>query len=173
MNDWLNYKGSGSIRANANTLEHAASIPTSRRMNSIRENARDAAAQVRDTKYDYINKELDALYTEMQTQLARQKKCNADLNSFVNAARRAKASLVLSVNGNRSMNNKWASINSKIDSFSGSNLQKTALRNKLDSMTNKFNSAIPDSTRLATDISLDTFNSMIDELNQNSKTTRR
>ena len=173
MNDWLNYKGSGSIRANANTLEHAASIPNSRKMNSIRENARDAAAQVQDTKYDYINKELDALYTEMQTQLARQKKCNADLNSFVNAARRCKASLVLSVNGNRSMNNKWSSINSKIDSFSGSNLQKTALRNKLDSMTNKFNSAIPDPTRLATDISLDTFNSMIDELNQNSKTNRR
>ena len=170
MNDWLNYKGSGSIRANANTLEHAASIPNSGRMNSIRENARNAALNARDEKYDYINKELDALYTEMQTQLARQKKCNADLNSFVNAARRCKASLVLSVNGNRSMNNKWASINSKIDSFSGSNLQKTALRNKLDSMTNKFNSAIPDPTRLATDISLDTFNSMIDELNNNSRT---
>ena len=173
MNDWLDYKGSGSGRASLNTLEHAASIPNGGKINSIRGNAKDTAAQVRDTKYDYINKELDALYTEMQTQLARQKKCNADLNSFVNAARRAKASLVLSVNGNRSMNNKWSSINSKIDSFSGSNLQKTALRNKLDSMTNKFNSAIPDSTRLATDISLDTFNSMIDELNQNSKTTRR
>ena len=168
MNDWLNYKGSGSVRAN--TLEHAASIPNSGRMNSIRENARNAALNIRDEKYDYINKELDALYTEMQTQLARQKKCNADLNSFVNAARRCKASLVLSVNGNRSMNNKWSSINSKIDSFSGSNLQKTALRNKLDSMTNKFNSAIPDPTRLATDISLDTFNSMIDELNNNSRT---
>ena len=168
MNDWLNYKGSGSVRAN--TLEHAASIPNSGRMNSIRENARNAALNIRDEKYDYINKELDALYTEMQTQLARQKKCNADLNSFINAARRCKASLVLSVNGNRSMNNKWSSINSKIDSFSGSNLQKTALMNKLDSMTNKFNSAIPDPTRLATDISLDTFNSMIDELNNNSRT---
>ena len=168
MNDWLNYKGSGSIRAN--TLEHAAPIPNSGRMNSIRENARNAALNIRDEKYDYINKELDALYTEMQTQLARQKKCNADLNSFINAARRCKASLVLSVNGNRSMNNKWSSINSKIDSFSGSNIQKTALRNKLDSMTNKFNSAIPDPTRLATDISLDTFNSMIDELNNNSRT---
>lgn len=168
MNDWLNYKGSGSVRAN--TLEHAAPIPNSGRMNSIRENARNAALNIRDEKYDYINKELDALYTEMQTQLARQKKCNADLNSFVNAARRCKASLVLSVNGNRSMNNKWSSINSKIDSFSGSSLQKTALRNKLDSMTNKFNSAIPDPTRLATDISLDTFNSMIDELNNNSRT---
>lgn len=168
MNDWLNYKGSGSVRAN--TLEHAASIPNSGRMNSIRENARNAALNIRDEKYDYINKELNALYTEMQTQLARQKKCNADLNSFVNAARRCKASLVLSVNGNRSMNNKWSSINSKIDSFSGSSLQKTALRNKLDSMTNKFNSAIPDPTRLATDINLDTFNSMIDELTQNSIT---
>ena len=74
MNDWLNYKGSGSIRAN--TLEHAAIIPNSGRMNSIRGNAKEAAEKVR---YDSINKELDALYTEMQTQLARQKKCNADL----------------------------------------------------------------------------------------------
>ena len=168
MNDWLNYKGSGSVRAN--TLEHAASIPNSGRMNSVRENARNAALNIRDEKYDYINKELDALYSEMQTQLARQKKLSADLNSFVNAAHRCKASLVLSVNANRSMNNKWSSINSKIDSFSGSNIQKTALRNKLDSMTNKFNSAIPDPTRLATDINLDTFNSMIDELNNNSRT---
>ena len=170
MNDWLNYKGSGSIRANANTLEHAAPIPNSGRMNYIRGNAKEAAEKVR---YDSINKELDALYSEMQTQLARQKKLSADMNSFVNAARRCKASLVLSLNGNRSMNNKWASINSKIDSFSGSNLQKTALRNKFDSMTNKFNSAIPDQTRLSTDISLDTFNALIDELNQNSKTNRR
>ena len=173
MNDWLNYKGSGSIRANANTLEHAASIPNSRRMNSIRENARDAAAQVRDAKYDYINKELDALYAEMQAQLARQKKSAADMNSFVNAARRCKASTVLSLNGSRLLNNKWSSINSKIDSFSGSNLQKTALRNKLDSMTNKFNSAVPNAEHLATDFSIDTLNAMIDEINQNSKTNRR
>ena len=157
MNDWLDYKGSGSVRSN-NTMEHAyrsSNVPTT------------------SGAYDSINKELDALYSEMQTQLARQKKLSADLNSFANAARRCKATLVLSTNGSRAMNNKWASINSKIDSFSGSNLQKTALRNKLDSMTSKFNSAIPDQTRLSTDISLDTFNSMIDELNQNSKTNRR
>ena len=157
MNNWLDYKGSGSVRSN-NTMEHAYrpfSVPTT------------------SGAYESINKELDALYSEMQTQLARQKKLSADLNSFANAARRCKATLVLSTNGSRAMNNKWASINSKIDSFSGSNLQKTALRNKLDSMTNKFNSAIPDQTRLSTDISLDTFNSMIDELNQNSKTNHR
>ena len=157
MNDWLDYKGSGSVRSN-NTMEHAyrsSNVPTT------------------SGAYESINKELDALYSEMQTQLARQKKLSADLNSFANAARRCKATLVLSTNGSRAMNNKWASINSKIDSFSGSSLQKTALRNKFDSMTNKFNSAIPDQTRLSTDISLDTFNSMIDELNQNSKTNRR
>lgn len=157
MNDWLDYKGSGSIRS-INTMEHAyrsSNTPTS------------------SGAYESINKELDAFYTEMQTQLARQKKCNADLNLFVNAARRCKASLVLSVNGNRWMNNKWSSLNSKIDSFSGSSLQKTALRNKLDSMTNKFNSAVPKTERLATDISLDTFNTLVDELNQNSKTSRR
>ena len=156
MNDWLDYKGSGSIRSN-NTMEHAyrpSNVPTT------------------SGAYESINKELDALYTEMQAQLARQKKVAADLNSFTNVARRLKATLVLSNNGNRSMNNKWASINSKIDSFSGSNLQKTALRNKLDSMTNKFNSAIPNPTGFSTDISLDTFNTMIDELNQNSKINR-
>ena len=168
MNDWLDYKGSGSIRSN-NALSHAAYIPNGGRMDSIRENAKEAAEKVR---YDSINKELDALYTEMQAQLARQKKVAADLNSFTNVARRLKATLVLSANGNRSMNNKWASINSKIDSFSGSNLQKTALRNKLDSMTNKFNSAVPNPTGFSTDISLDTFNTMIDELNQNSKINR-
>ena len=164
MNDWLDYKGSGSYRS---TIEHAAYHPNTKPI------AQQAANSVRGREYDILNAELDALYSEMQTQLARQKKLSADLNSFVNAARRCKATLVLSTNGSRAMNNKWASINSKIDSFSGSNLQKTALRNKLDSMTSKFNSAIPDQTRVSTDISLDTFNSMIDELNQNSKTNRR
>ena len=157
MNDWLDYKRSGSIRSN-NTMEHAyrpSNVPTT------------------SGAYESINKELDALYIEMQTQLARQKKSAADMNSFVNAARRCKASTVLSLNGSRSMNNKWASINSKIDSFSGSSLQKTALRNKLDSMTNKFNSAVPNAEHLATDFSIDTLNAMIDEINQNSKTNRR
>ena len=154
MNDWLDYKGSGSIRSN-NAIEHAY---------------RPSNVPITSGAYESINKELDALYTEMQTQLARQKKSAADMNSFINAARRCKASTVLSLNGSRSMNNKWASINSKIDSFSGSSLQKTALRNKLDSMTNKFNSAVPNAEHLATDFSIDTLNAMIDEINNNSRT---
>ena len=157
MNDWLDYKGSGSVRSN-NTMEHAY---------------RSSNSPTSGGAYESINKELDTLYTEMQTQLARQKKAVADMNSFINAAHRLKATLVASANGNRWMNNKWSSLNSKIDSFSGSSLQKTALRNKLDSMTNKFNSAIPKTEHLSTDLSLDTFNTMIDEINQNSKATRR
>ena len=157
MNDWLDYKGSGSVRSN-NTMEHAY---------------RSSNAPTSSGAYESINKELDALYSEMQTQLARQKKAAADMNSFINAAHRLKATLVASANGNRWMNNKWSSLNSKIDSFYGSSLQKTALRNKLDSMTNKFNSAVPKTEHLATDISLDTFNTLVDELNQNSKTSRR
>lgn len=154
MNDWLDYKGSGSVRSN-NTMEHAY---------------RSSNAPTSSGAYESINKELDALYNEMQTQLPIQKKCAADMNSFVNAARRCKATLVLTINGIRSMDNKWASINSKIDSFSGSSLQKTALRNKLDSMTNKFNSAAPNPERLPTYFSFDVFNTMIDELNNSSRT---
>lgn len=164
MNDWLDYIGSGSYRS---TIEHAAYHPNTKPI------AQQAANSVRGREYDILNAELDALYSEMQTQLARQKKAAADMNSFINAAHRLKATLVASANGNRWMNNKWASLNSKIDSFSGSSLQKTALRNKMDSMTNKFNSAVPKTEHLATDINFDTFNTLIDELNQNSKTSRR
>ena len=56
MNDWLNYKGSGSGRASLNTLEHAASIPNSGKINSIRGNAKEAAEKVRyDSMIDELN----------------------------------------------------------------------------------------------------------------------
>ena len=165
MNDWLNYKGSGSIRANTNTLEHAASIPNSRIMNSIRENARDAAAKVRDAKYDAINKELDALYTELQAQSNNLSRVAADINSFVNAAHRLKATSVIAYNGVKSAMNKGESISSKIDSFSGSNLQKTALRNKYNSMVDNLRSKCNklESNPINT-INLDTIDSLINEI---------
>lgn len=169
MNDWLNYKGSGSIRANANTLEHAASIPNSGRMNSIRENARDAAAKVRDSNYDYINKELDALYNELQAQSNKLSRVVADLNSFVNAAHRLKASSVITMAGLTSAENKCQSISSKIDSFSGSNLQKTALRNKFNSMVNNLHSKYDKlESNPINNIDLDTFNALINEINNKS-----
>lgn len=92
MNDWLNYKGSGSIRANANTLEHAASIPGGRKINSIRGNVKDAAAKVRDENlYDYINKELDSLYSELNAVISAYKAGMAAGAQLMSAARNARA----------------------------------------------------------------------------------
>ena len=172
MNDWLDYKGSGSIRSN-NTLSHAASIPNGGKINYIRDNAKEAAAKVRDAKYDAINKELDALYTEAMTQVARQKKVSADLNSFINAARKLKASVVIAQTGLRALQDKGFSIDSKISSFTGSSLQKTALQNKYNSINNKFDSAVPDLAHLPSDVNIDVFNTLIDNINNNSKTNRR
>ena len=157
MNDWLDYKGSGSIRSN-NTISHAEGTS---RLNSPT------------LTYDSINKELDALYNEMQTQVSRQKKLNAELNSFINAAQKLKAASVIGQTGLRALNNRADSINSKINSFYGSSLQKTALKNKLDSIVNKYDSTIPSLTRLPSSISLDTLNTVIDEINQNSKSNHR
>ena len=169
MNDWLNYKGSGSIRANANTLEHAASIPNGRKINSIRENAKEAAIQIRDAKYDAINKELDMLYTQMQAQVPKDKKLNAEMNSFINAARRLKAALVISETSFKAMSNKADSIYYKIESFGGSELQKTALKNKLDSISDKYISAVPDLSRLPSEVNVDVFNALIDNINNRSR----
>ena len=174
MNDWLNYKGSGSVRANANTLEHAASIPNGGKINPIRGNAKEAAAKVRDAgMYDYINKELDALYTEMQAQVSKQKKLNAEMNSFINAARKLKAALVISETSFKAMSNRADSIYYKINSFGGSELQKTALTNKLDSISDKYISAVPDLYRLPSDVSVDVFNTLIDNINNRSRQNYR
>lgn len=163
MNDWLNYKGSGSVRAN--TLEHAASIPNSGRMNSIRENARNAALNIRGEKYDYINKELDTLYNDLQVQSNNLSRVASDMNSFVNAARRLKASTVITSAGVKSANAKAQSISAKIDSFSGSSLQKTALKNKFNSMIDKLQSKFDKlESNPMNDINVDTFNSLINEI---------
>lgn len=156
MNDWLDYKGSGSIRSN-DTISHAGGYS---RLNDPTRT------------YDSINKELDALYTEMQTQVTRQKKLNAEINSFINAVQKLKAASVIGQTGLRALNNRADSINSKINSFYGSSIQKTALRNKLNSIVDKYDSASPSLTRLPSSINLDTLNTLIDELNQNSKSNR-
>ena len=92
MNDWLNYKGSGSGRVNANTLEHAASIPNSGRMNAIRENASDAAANVRDAgMYNRLNAELDSLYSDLSATITAYTNARSAENQFLAAASNAKA----------------------------------------------------------------------------------
>ena len=57
----------------------------------------------------------------------------------------------------------------------GDNVLKTALNNKYNSIEDKFMSAIDDIglTRLPSDISAEVLNTLIDNINNNSKTNRR
>ena len=55
MNDWLDYKGSGSYRS---TIEHAAYHPNTKPI------AQQAANSVRGKEYDILNAELDRQYSK-------------------------------------------------------------------------------------------------------------
>ena len=169
MNDWLNYKGSGSIRANANTLEHAASIPNGRKINSIRGNAVEAAAKVRDKNlYDKINADLDSLYSELNAVISAYKAGMAAGTQLISAARNARAKTTIYTTRLRSAESKANAISDAISNANISDMQKTALTNKFNNMVNKCSSTISN-TNTETDMNWDTFESMINEINNNSK----
>ena len=169
MNDWLNYKGSGSIRANANTLEHAASIPNGRKINSIRGNAVEAAAKVRDKNlYDKINADLDSLYSELNAVISAYKAGMAAGTQLISAARNTRAKMTIYTTRLRSAESKANAISDAISNANISDMQKTALTNKFNNMVNKCSAAISN-TNTETDMSWNTFESMINEINNNSK----
>ena len=173
MNDWLNYKGSGSIRANANTLEHAASIPNGRKINSIRGNAVEAAAKVRDKNlYDKINADLDSLYSELNAVISAYKAGMAAGTQLISAARNARAKTTIYTTRLRSAESKANAISDAISNANISDMQKTALTNKFNNMVNKCSSTISN-TNTETDINWNTFESMINEINNNSKINLR
>ena len=173
MNDWLNYKGSGSIRANANTLEHAASIPNGRKINSIRGNAVEAAAKVRDKNlYDKINADLDSLYSELNAVISAYKAGMAAGTQLISAARNARAKTTIYTTRLRSAESKANAISDAISNANISDMQKTALTNKFNNMVNKCSSTISN-TNTETDMNWNTFESMINEINNNSKINLR
>ena len=173
MNDWLDYEGSGSIRANANTLEHAASIPNGRKINYIRGNAVEAAAKVRDKNlYDKINADLDSLYSELNAVISAYKAGMAAGTQLMSAARNARAKVTIYTTRLRSAESKANAISDAISNANISDMQKTALTNKFNNMVNKCSSTISN-TNTETDINWDTFESMINEINNNSKTNLR
>ena len=110
MNDWLDYKGSGSRRASLNTIEHAASIPNGRKINSIRENAKEAAAKVRDAGvYNRLNAELDYLYSDLSATITAYNNARTAENQFYTAARNAKAKYVIyNTKGRKAQDKCWA-----------------------------------------------------------------
>ena len=173
MNDWLNYKGSGSIRANANTLEHAAYIPNGGRMDPIRENAKEAAAKVRDKNlYDKINADLDSLYSELNAVISAYKAGMAAGAQLMSTARNARAKVTIYTTRLRSAESKANAISDAISNANISDMQKTALTNKFNNMVNKCSSIISN-TNTETSINWDTFESMINEINNNSKINLR
>ena len=173
MNDWLNYKGSGSIRANANTLEHAASIPNGRKINSIRGNAVEAAAKVRDKNlYDKINADLDSLYSELNAVISAYKAGMAAGTQLISAARNTRAKMTIYTTRLRSAESKANAISDAISNANISDMQKTALTNKFNNMVNKCSSTISN-TNTETDMNWNTFESMINEINNNSKINLR
>ena len=173
MNDWLDYKGSGSGRASLNTLEHAASIPNGRKINSIRGNAVEAAAKVRDKNlYDKINADLDSLYSELNAVISAYKAGMAAGTQLISAARNTRAKMTIYTTRLRSAESKANAISDAISNANISDMQKTALTNKFNNMVNKCSSTISN-TNTETDMNWNTFESMINEINNNSKINLR
>ena len=171
MNDWLNYKGSGSLRANANTLEHAASIPNNGRMNSIRENAREAAAKVRDGGvYNRLNAELDSLYSDLSATITAYTNARSAENQFLAAARNAKAKYVIYDTRGRAAQDKCWALYDKIEKnkYNLSSMQYTALMNKINNMAAKADATMTEG-KMETEVHLKTLESLISEMNNNSK----
>lgn len=171
MNDWLNYKGSGSGRANLNTLEHAASIPNGGKINSIRENAKEAAAKVRDAGvYNRLNAELDSLYSDLSATITAYTNARSAENQFLSAARNAKAKYVIYDTRGRAAQDKCWSLYDKIEKnkYNLSSMQYTALMNKINNMAAKADATMTEG-KMETEVHLKTLESLISEMNNNSK----
>ena len=171
MNDWLDYKGSSSIRANANTLEHAAYIPSSGKMNNIRGNAVEAATKVRDANaYNRLNAELDSLYSDLSATITAYTNARSAENQFYTAARNAKAKYVIYDTRGRAAQNKCWSLYDKIEKNKDnlSSMQYTALMNKINNMAAKAEAAMTEG-KMETEVHLHTLESVISEMSNNSQ----
>lgn len=171
MNDWLDYKGSGSGRASLNTLEHAASIPNGGKINSIRENAKEAAEKVRDAGlYNRLNAELDSLYSDLSATITAYTNARSAENQFLAAARNAKAKYVIYNTKGRAAQDKCWSLYDKIEKnkYNLSSMQYTALMNKINNMAAKADATMTEG-KMETEVNLETLDSIISEMNNNSK----
>ena len=166
MNDWLDYKGSGSTRS---TISHGAYIRSNSKMAASREKAREAAIKVWDKNlYDKINTDLDSLYSELNAVISAYKAGMAAGAQLMSAARNARAKVTIYTTRLRGAESKANAISDAISNANVSDMQKTALTNKFNNMVNKCSSIISN-TNTETDINWDTFESMINEINNNSK----
>ena len=165
MNDWLDYKGRGSYRS---TIEHAAYHPNTTPI------AQQAANSVRGREYDILNAELDRQYSKWQEIITLQKKLNSECVNFINMGRRLRADYVIGKTKISKLYEADDELYRKIINFGGSSMQKTALENKYKSINNKISGQMNSLAKVPeAAISIDSINSMIDEINNEALRLRR
>lgn len=159
MNDWLNYAGSGSSRAYSNTIEHAA---VSRRTTAPKPYNRNVPAN--NNAYNILNSNLDQLYKSTQDLINLARNLRTSVESMISAARNAKKNLTLGEGKYKMWETAYNKIDSDIDAANISDMQKTALRNKLERILDGAGEIDKINTGYEIDINMDTFNNLISNI---------
>lgn len=154
MNDWLDYQGSGSSRAYSNTIEHAAVSK------SISSNAR----QTNGNAYNSLNAKLDQLYKSTQDLINSTRNLRTSYESMISAARNTKKNLTLAEGKYKLWEAAYNKIDLDIDAANISDMQKTALRNKLEHIVDGAGEVNTISTGVEIDINMDAFNNFISNI---------
>ncbi len=154
MNDWLDYRGSGSNRAYANdTLSHAA--PMKNAAVSSRSN---------DNAYNNLNAKLDLLYKSTQDLINLARNLRTSYESMISAARNTKKNLTLAEGKYKMWETAYNKIDSDIDTANISDMQKTALRNKLERILSGAGEISKINTGGEIDMNADAFNNIISNI---------
>ena len=154
MNDWLDYQGSGSSRAYSNTIEHAA----------VSKSTRPDAIQTNSNAYNSLNAKLDQLYKSTQDLINLARNLRTSYESMISAARNAKKNLTLAEGKYKMWETAYNKIDSDIDAANISDMQKTALRNKLERILSGAGEISKINTGGEIDMDADTFNNIISNI---------
>ena len=154
MNDWLDYQGSGSSRAYSNTIEHAAASKSTR----------PDAIPTNSNAYNSLNAKLDQLYKSTQDLINLARNLRTSYESMISAARNAKKNLTLAEGKYKMWETAYNKIDSDIDAANISDMQKTALRNKLERILSGAGEISKINTGGEIDMNADTFNNIISNI---------
>nr|DAH33502.1 MAG TPA: hypothetical protein [Caudoviricetes sp.] len=160
MNDWLDYVGSGSSRACSNTIEHTA---VSRRTTAPKPTS-NYNAPASGNMYNSLNNRLDQLYKSTQDLINLARNLRTSVESMISAARNAKKNLTLCEGKYKMWETAYNKIDSDIDAANISDMQKTALRNKLERISDGAGEINKINTGYEIDINMDTFNNLISNI---------
>lgn len=148
-NDWLDYQGSGSSKAYANnTISHAA-VPKPIANNNA---------------YNSLNNKLDQFYKSTQDLINLARNLRTSYESMISAARNTKKNVTLAEGKYKMWETAYNKIDSDIDAANISDMQKTALRNKLERISDGAGEISKINTGGEIDMNMDTFNNIISNI---------